>query len=220
MNYWRSRTISVRRMFEIISYYNKTVLYKSETATTAIRAISEAVSQAADLQGADLRGATCKARTWEARTCEARTWEARTWRGANLRGANLRRRGPAEARTWEARTWEARSWEGANLVGAKLEGAKGLLSKPVTPLQIGGSRHWILVRQDGYLTIGCVHRPLAEWEERYEAIGRLEHYTDAEVQEYRAHIAHCRAWMELHGVVNVIEPTAETASTGLATGER
>ena len=154
MNYWRSRTISVRRMFEIISYYNKTVLYKSETATTAIRAISDAVSQA------------------------------------------------------------------ANLVGAKLGRATGLLSKPVIPLQIGGSRHWILVRQDGYLTIGCDHRPLAEWEERYEAIGRVEHYTDAEVQEYRAHIAHCRAWMELHGVVNVIEPTAETASTGLATGER
>lgn len=189
MNYWRSRTISVRRMFEIISYYNKTVLYKSETATTAIRAISDAVSQAANLRGADLRGAILVGANLG---CAKLV-------GANLGGANL---------------------VGANLVGAKLGGATGLLSKPVIPLQIGGSRHWILVRQDGYLTIGCDHRPLAEWEERYESIGRVEHYTDAEVQEYRAHIAHCRAWMELHGVVNVIEPTAETASTGLATGER
>ena len=194
MNYWRSRTISVRRMFEIISHFNNTVLYKSETATTAIQAISEAVSQAANLRGADLRGAILVG---------ANLGGAKLV-GANLGGANL----------------VGAKLGGAKLVGANLGGATGLLSKPVIPLQIGGSRHWILVRQDGYLTIGCDHRPLAEWEERYEAIGRVEHYTDAEVQEYRAHIAHCRAWMELHGVVNVIEPTAETASTGLATGER
>ena len=219
MNYWRSRTISVRRMFEIISYYNKTVLYKSETATTAIRAISEAVSQAADLRGADLRGAILVGANLGGAKLRGANLGGANLVGANLVGADLRGADLGGAKLGGANLVGAKL-VGAKLVGAKLGGATGLLSKPVTPLQIGGSRHWILVRQDGYLTIGCDHRPLAEWEERYEAIGRVEHYTDAEVQEYRAHIAHCRAWMELHGVVNVIEPTAETASTGLATGER
>ena len=214
MNYWRSRTISVRRMFEIISRFNKTVLYKSETATTAIQAIKEAVWRGANLQGADLQGADLEGAYLQVANLRGANLQGADLRGANLQGADLR------VAYLEGANLQGADLEGANLQGADLEGAKGLLSKPVTPLQIGGSRHWILVRQDGYLTIGCVHKPLAEWEERYEAIGRLEHYTDAEVQEYRAHIAHCRAWMELHGVVNVIEPTAETASTGLATGER
>ena len=215
MNYWRSRTISVRRMFEIISYYNKTVLYKSETATTAIRAISDAVSQAANLRGADLRGAILVGANLGGAKLVGANLGGANLVGANLVGAKL------QARTCKARTCKSRTCVGATCEARPGRGgATGLLSKPVIPLQIGGSRHWILVRQDGYLTIGCDHRPLAEWEERYESIGRVEHYTDAEVQEYRAHIAHCRAWMELHGVVNVIEPTAETASTGLATGER
>ena len=109
-------------------------------------------------------------------------------RGANLRGAYLR----------------GAYLGGADLGGAYLGGAKGLLSQPIPPLQICGTRHWIVVREDGHLTIGCHHLPLVEWEARYKAIGRAEGYSDAEVVEYAAHIAHCRAWMEAHGVVNVI----------------
>ena len=114
-------------------------------------------------------------------------------RGANLRGAYLR-----------GAYLEDADLEDANLGGAYLGGAKGLLSQPIPPLQICGTRHWIVVREDGHLTIGCHHLPLVEWEARYKAIGRAEGYSDAEVVEYAAHIAHCRAWMEAHGVVNVI----------------
>ena len=94
--------------------------------------------------------------------------------------------------------------EGADLRDADLRGAKGLLSKGTNPLHIGGSRHWIIVREDGYVTVGCIHRPLVWWESEYARVGKVEGYNETAIAEYKRHIAHCRAWMELHGVVEVI----------------
>ena len=71
-------------------------------------------------------------------------------------------------------------------------------------MHIGGSRHWIIVREDGYVTVGCIHRPLVWWESEYARVGKVEGYNETAIAEYKRHIAHCRAWMELHGVVEVI----------------
>ena len=119
-------------------------------------------------------------------------------RGAYLEGADLR---GADLEDAYLRVAYLR---GAYLRGADLRGAKGLLSKGTNPLHIGGSRHWIIVREDGYVTVGCIHRPLVWWESEYARVGKVEGYNETAIAEYKRHIAHCRAWMELHGVVEVI----------------
>ena len=108
-------------------------------------------------------------------------------RGAYLRGADLR---------------------GADLSGAKLSdenlrGAKGLLPHAVIPLQIGGSMHWIIVREVGHITIGCEHHPVDWWLEHYEALGRSERYTKEQIAEYKRHIDYCRDWMVANNVMTV-----------------
>ena len=180
-------------MFEIIHRYTKVVLYKSETATDTRAAVVEAVSRGANLRGAYLGGAYLGGADLGGAYLGGADLGGAYLGGAYLGGAYLR-----------GAYLEDADLEDANLGGAYLGGAKGLLSQPIPPLQICGTRHWIVVREDGHLTIGCHHLPLVEWEARYKAIGRAEGYSDAEVVEYAAHIAHCRAWMEAHGVVNVI----------------
>ena len=103
--------------------------------------------------------------------------------GANLRDADL---------------------QGANLQGASLRGADGLLNG-VIPLQIGGSKHWIIVREPGYITIGCEHQPVEWWEEHYAAVGRKQYYTAQEIKEYLRHIEYCRKWMTANGVLEARE---------------
>jgi Pentapeptide repeats (8 copies) len=184
-------------MIEIIHRSTSAVLYKSETATTVAAALVQALKEGAHLEGAYLEGAYLRGAYLLGVNLRGANLGGVNLGGVNLEGAYLRGADLGGAYLG-----------GANLRDAYLEGAKGLLSKPIAPLQIGGSRHWIIVRQDGYLTIGCRHKPLAEWEAHYEAIGRSEGYSDAEVQEYALHIAHCRAWMEMQGVVEPIKEAA------------
>jgi uncharacterized protein YjbI with pentapeptide repeats len=61
-------------MIEIIHRYTKSVLYRSETATTLVEGIREANLEWAYLRGADLRGANM---------------EGADLRGANMEGADL-----------------------------------------------------------------------------------------------------------------------------------
>ena len=198
--------------YDILSRWTSAVIYHSETATTVADAVVEARRKGADLGGAnlvradlvgaDLVGADLvRADLGGADLVRADLGGADLGRaylvradlgGANLGGANLGRA----------------NLVGANLGGAYLGGAKGLLSKPVPPLQLLGSRHTIICRQDGYLTIGCMHHPLTWWEEHYRAVGRKEQYTDQQIQEYGEHIAHFRRWMEQYGVLEVIDAVA------------
>jgi hypothetical protein len=86
-----------------------------------------------------------------------------------------------------------------------LRDAKGLLNSH-TPLQIGGSQHWIIVRQPGHITIGCMHHTVEWWEDHAAAVGRSEGYSDEQVAEYQRHIAYCREWMERNGEMTVATP--------------
>ena len=105
------------------------------------------------------------------------------------------------------RTLGARNIREADLRGAYLKGAIGLLPNGIIPLQLGGSRDWIIVRDINHITIGCEHHPVEWWEEHYDAVGRREHYTSEQVKEYRKHIQYCRDWMETNGALKAAETT-------------
>ena len=119
--------------------------------------------------------------------------------GANLEGANLDRANLRGANLYGANLDEA------NLDGAYLAGAKGLLPSGTTPLQILGTRHAIIVRIPGFITIGCEHHEVEWWKEHYKALGRRENYTESQVVEYAAHIDYCVTWMKLYGVLEPVE---------------
>ena len=85
-----------------------------------------------------------------------RTVFADTLRWSNLRWANLSE---------------------ADLSGANLRGAKQYIC------QIHASRHAIVAIDDD-ARIGCHRKPLAEWLETFEAVGRENGYSEAEIAEY------------------------------------
>ena len=114
-------------------------------------------------------------------TIAAAVLETRT-RGADLSGADL---------------------SGAYLSGANLSGAVGLLPDGIVPLQILGTKHFIIVRSPGMITIGCKHHEIAWWREHAVALGKTENYTPAQITEYAAHIEYCAAWMKSYGVDEV-----------------
>lgn len=93
------------------------------------------------------------------------TVDADTLREADLFGANLRRANL--------------SW--ADLSGANLRGVNLTCKQYVC--QIHASRHAIVAIDDD-VRIGCHRKPLAEWLETFEAVGRENKYTDAEIAEY------------------------------------
>ncbi len=102
---------------------------------------------------------------------------------ANLRGANL-----SEANL----RWADLS--GANLRGANLSEA-GLLARQYV-CQIHASRHAIVAIDDD-VRIGCRRRPLAEWLETFEAVGRVNKYTETEIAEYGIYLKAIRDVLEV-----------------------
>jgi hypothetical protein len=127
-------------------------------------------------------------------------------KGANLRGADL------QGADLGGADLQGAYLQRAYLQGAYLQGAKGLLSTGIVPLQIGGSRHWIIVREDGYITIGCEHHPVEWWEQNGATVAVRENYSDAEIEEYRQHVAYAKAWMERNGVLKIKEATDGTSA--------
>ena len=150
--------------------------------SSASAADIRAATEEAAKQGADLRGAYLIGAYLEGAHLEGANLI-----GVNLIGANLR---------------------GANLIGANLIGVKGITPKV---LQILGSRHPVIVRSYGHITIGCHYKPLGWWEEHYRAIGRTEGYSDIEVEEYGEHIAACRRFMERYSLM--VDPQEQTEAT-------
>ena len=97
---------------------------------------------------------------------------------ANLTGANLTRADLTDA----------------NLTRADLTGADGLLAV-IDCLRLAGSRHAIWCLDEENVSIGCMRRTLAWWEEHHEGVGRAEGYTPAQIAEYGRHISYCREWL-------------------------
>ncbi len=137
--------------------------------------LSEANLSEANLSEANLSGANLS----EANLSEANLSEANL-SGANLRWADLR---GADLRWAGLRGADLR---GADLYGADLRGADlrwaDLHAKQYI-CQIHASRHAIVAIDDD-VRIGCHRKPLAEWLETFEAVGRENKYTEAEIAEY------------------------------------
>ena len=57
-----------------------------------------------------------------------------------------------------------------------------------SPLYIQGSRHAITLCSHTQIAIGCHVHDIAEWQKRYKAIGKMEGYTPAQIEEYGTYI--------------------------------
>ena len=138
----------------------------------------------------------------KAREARANLYAANLSR-ADLSGADLSRADLSGADLSRA------NLSGADLSGANLSGAEGLLPNGLIPLQIFGTKHALIVKEPGHITVGCEHHPVAWWEEHYAAVGRREDYTATQRNEYRNFIALAKDWMKLNGVLEVSAPDAE-----------
>jgi hypothetical protein len=167
-------------MIEIKHRFTNAVLYTANLAADVRAAVIEASNAKADLTGAYLTGADLRGAYLTGADLTGADLTGAYLRGADLTGADL---------------------TCADLTGAYLTGAIGLLPNGVVPLQIGGSSHWIIVREAGKISIGCYHETVEWWESHYAAIGRKESYTPAQVEEYRKHIEYAKSWMETNGVL-------------------
>ena len=119
------------------------------------------------------------------RTVDADTLIGANLRWANLRGADLREANLSGANLSEAYLSEA-NLRGADLREANLSGAnlrEAYLRARQYVCQIHASRHTIVAIDDD-VRIGCHRKPLAEWLETFEAVGRENKYTEAEIAEY------------------------------------
>jgi hypothetical protein len=155
--------------------------------------LSETDLHLANLSEADLRWADLRV----ANLSEADLSEADlSWADlseANLRGANLLGADLHEA-----------DLSGADLSGADLSGADlrwadlrwADLSAKQYACQIHASRHAIVAIDDD-VRIGCRRRPLAEWLETFEAVGRVNKYTETEIAEYGIYLKAIRDVLEV-----------------------
>jgi hypothetical protein len=212
-------------MIEIKHRFTNAVLYTANLAADVRAAVIEASNAKADLTGAYLTGADLRGAYLTGADLTGADLTGAYLRGAYLRGAYLRGAYLTGADLTGADLRGAyltgADLTGADLTGAYLRGADltgadltcadltgayltgaiGLLPNGVVPLQIGGSSHWIIVREAGKISIGCCHETVEWWESHYAAIGRKESYTPAQVEEYRKHIEYAKSWMETNGVL-------------------
>jgi hypothetical protein len=62
-----------------------------------------------------------------------------------------------------------------------------------SPIYIQGTRHALTLCSYKQIAIGCYVHDIKEWQKKYRAIGRAEHYTPQQITEYGKHIAHIAA---------------------------
>ena len=117
-----------------------------------------------------------------------RTIDADSLRGADLRYADLQ---GADLRDAYLRGADL---QGAYLQDADLQGADLHQCKQYVAV-IPGSRHSIVVIDDD-IRIGCQRMTLAEWLERFEAVGREAGYTEPQIAEYGIYLKAIRDVLE------------------------
>ena len=66
-----------------------------------------------------------------------------------------------------------------------------------SPLQIQGTKHFLTVSSHTELSIGCECHTFAVWLEQYEAIGKKNGYSDAEIAEYGQFIRLAAEWVKI-----------------------
>ena len=158
----------------------------SVVRTIDAASLRDASLRGADLQGADLRWAYLQGADLRWADLRGADLRGADLQGANLQGANLR---GADLRDADVRGADLRD---ANLRGADLRDANlrdadlrrvDLAQCKQYVAVIRGSRHSI-VGIDDDIRIGCERMTLAEWLERFEAVGREAGYTEPQIAEY------------------------------------
>jgi len=129
----------------------------------------------ANLCGADLsRADLCGANLCGANLCGADLSRANLC-GANLCVADLSRANLSRANLSRA------DLSRANLSRADLSRAIGLKFKPI---QIQGSRHWIIRTTNNRVAIGCHEYTITQWLKTFRKIGADNNYSSSEIEEY------------------------------------
>ena len=150
-----------------------------------LRTVDADTLREADLRGADLNGADLFGADLRGADLNGADLFGADLRGADLFGADLRGADLRGADLFGADLFGA-DLRGADLLGANLRGAD-LLGANLRCKQyvcaIHASRHAIYAIDDD-VRIGCERKPLAQWLETFEAVGREKKYTEAEIAEY------------------------------------
>jgi hypothetical protein len=69
-----------------------------------------------------------------------------------------------------------------------------------SPIYIQGTRYFIACVGPGLIQSGCITKPLAWWLEYVERCAEEHDYTQDQQKEYRLHVEHIAAWMQLYGM--------------------
>jgi hypothetical protein len=142
----------------------------------------------ADLQGANLQGASLRLANLQGADLQGANLRDVNLRGANLREADLRDVNLQDADLRGANLREA-NLRYANLQGADLDQCKQYVAV------IRGSRDSIVAIDDD-IEVGCRRMTLAEWLERFEAVGREAGYTEQQIAEYGIYLRAIRDVLE------------------------
>lgn len=133
--------------------------------------------QGANLQFVDLREANLQRANLQGADLREADLQGANLQGADLRGADLR--------------WA--NLLGADLRNTDLRGADLRAKQKI--VVIHASRNTIIAIDDA-VRIGGGRMPLAEWIDRFEAFGKQNRYTEAEIREYRTYLRAIAAGME------------------------
>jgi hypothetical protein len=146
--------------------------------------------------GGTIWGGTIKGGTiWGGTIWDGTIWGGTIWDGT-IKGGTI----------WGG-TIKGGTIKGGTIKGGTIKG--GTISR--TPILIFGSRYWIGFSRPGHIASGCIERPITWWLENVERCAEENGYTAEEQREYRLHVEHIAAWMDLYGL-NAVETNAEAES--------
>ena len=65
-----------------------------------------------------------------------------------------------------------------------------------SPLYIQGTRDALTTSSKTHISIGCECHSISKWMKKYKAIGRMNHYSKEEIEEYGKHLKYAGEWLK------------------------
>ena len=81
---------------------------------------------------------------------------------------------------------------GGEIRGGEISGGEWTFS----PLQIQGSKHFVVTGSHTHIAIGCQNHTISEWQNNFQKIGIDNDYTSDQITEYGLFIALCAEWLK------------------------
>ena len=147
------------------------------------------------IEGGTIYGGTIYGGTIYGGTIYGGTIKGGTIKGGTIKGGTIYG-GMIYGGTIEDGIIEGGTIKGGTIYGGTIKG--GTIKQ--TPLLIFGTRYWIGFSRPGFITSGCIEKPLEWWLENVVQCAEKHGYTVAQQQEYRVHVEHLAAWMKLYNV--------------------